>query len=72
MPHLEDHFIVDSWVYMTSSYQVEGLLRNATGQKKKRLQAFFFQLSCARHYNSGSHWTVLELSLLDNGIKKKD
>ena len=31
----------------------------------------FFELSCARHYNSGSHWTVLELSLLDNGIKKK-
>ena len=32
---------------------------------------FFFELSCARHYNSGSHWTVLELSLLDNSIKKR-
>ena len=31
----------------------------------------FFELSCARHYNSGSHWAVLGLSLLDNGIKRK-
>ena len=36
-----------------------------------RVSGFFFELSCARHYNSGSHWTALELSLLDNGIKKK-
>ena len=36
-------------------------------------QSFFscFEPSCARHYNSGSHWAVLELSLLDNGIKRK-
>ena len=33
---------------------------------------FCFELSCGRHYNSGSHWTELELSLLDNGIKMKD
>ena len=34
-------------------------------------ELFFFELCCARHYNSGSHWAVLGLSLLDNGIKRK-
>ena len=33
---------------------------------------FFFELCCcARHYNCGSHWAVLVLSLLDNEIKRK-
>ena len=32
---------------------------------------FFFELCCARHYNCGSHWAVLVLSLLDNGITRK-
>jgi len=31
----------------------------------------FFELCCARHYNCGSHWAVLVLSLLGNGIKRK-
>ena len=31
----------------------------------------FFELCCARHYNCGSHWAVLVLSLLDNEIKRK-
>ena len=32
---------------------------------------FFLGLCCARHYNCGSHWTVLVMSLLDNEIKRK-
>ena len=35
------------------------------------LLEFFFELCCARHYNCGSHWAALVLSLLDNGIKRK-
>ena len=35
------------------------------------LRSFFFELRCARHYNSGSHWTVLKLWLLDNGTGQK-
>ena len=37
----------------------------------KREKDFFFELCCARHYNCGSHWAVLVLSLLDNEIRRK-
>ena len=37
----------------------------------RNARSFFFELSCARHYNCGSHWAMLVLSLLDNGIKRK-
>ena len=31
----------------------------------------FLNYAARRHYNCGSHWAVLVLSLLDNGIKRK-
>ena len=38
---------------------------------RSQCNVFFFELCCARHYNCGSHWAVLKLSLLDNEVKRK-
>ena len=44
---------------------------HSTCTNQALLPHFFFELCCARHYNCGSHWAVLVLSLLDNEIKRK-
>ena len=51
-----------------ASESIPMMLRQHT---QNEWNSLFFELSCARHYNSGSHWAVLGLSLLDNGIKRK-
>ena len=48
-----------------------GFVLECAMESYAKFLVFFFELCCARHYNCGSHWAVLVLSLLDKGIKRK-
>ena len=61
----------NSWITCGAQCAGNQIIRESAGQKPPIQSDFFVDLCCARHYNCGSHWAVLVLSLLDNEIKKK-